>query len=208
MSLVKLDLAALSLMEKVQFAARVGDALINNEPTFPECPVAGADFMDLAFRLRDAAASAESARAAVRENVDLQAGFEAELDVAFMQIARYVQNVSGGDEATIAVAGLTVRNRPSPTGRLPMPRDLRVWNGPGAGELLLRWKALRGAKSYCVEQRANEASPNAWTLATTSTKAKATVKGLMSGRKYWFRVAAIGSAGQGAWSESVGMVAG
>ena len=71
--------------------------------------------------------------------------------------------------------------------------------------------ALEGvarAKSYCVEQRANEASPDAWTLATTSTKAKATVKGLMSGRKYWLRVAAIGSAGHGAWSDGVGMVAG
>ena len=69
-------------------------------------------------------------------------------------------------------------------------------------------RPVGGAKSYCVEQRANEASPDAWTLATTSTKAKATVKGLVSGRKYWFRVAAIGSAGQGAWSETVGMVAG
>lgn len=39
-------------------------------------------------------------------------------------------------------------------------------------------------------------------------KATAMVKGLVSGRKYWLRVAAIGSAGQGAWSETVGMVAG
>lgn len=34
------------------------------------------------------------------------------------------------------------------------------------------------------------------------------VKALMSGRKCWFRVAAIGTAGQGAWSEAVGVVRG
>ena len=38
-----------------------------------------------------------------------------------------------------------------------------------------------------------------------STKAKAYVDGLTSGTRYWFRVAAVSAAGQGAWSEAVGV---
>ena len=87
-------------------------------------------------------------------------------------------------------------------------RDFLRGLGTGAGELMLRWNAVRGARSYYVEQRADGASPDAWTAAAASTKAKATVKGLVSGRKYWVRVAANGSAGQGAWSEAVGKVVG
>jgi hypothetical protein len=101
---------------------------------------------------------------------------------------------------------MNVSRPPQPVGALPMPTNVSVVNGPGAGELSLRWKPVRGAKSYVVEQRADGASPDAWLAAASSTKAKATVKGLVNGRKYWLRVAAVGTAGQGAWSEVVGVV--
>lgn len=93
---------------------------------------------------------------------------------------------------------------------------VRFGSGLCGNETMAAWPGLRaepgsrsavGAKSYCVEQPADRASPEGWRAAASSTKATAMVKGLVSGRKYWFRVAAIGSAGQGAWSETVGMVA-
>ena len=40
-----------------------------------------------------------------------------------------------------------------------------------------------------------------------ATKSKATVSGLVTGTKYYFRVAGIGAAGQGAWSELASEVA-
>jgi hypothetical protein len=48
----------------------------------------------------------------------------------------------------------------------------------------------------------------AWTRTGMSTKANAYVDGLTSGTRYWFSVAAVSPAGQGAWSEVVGGVAG
>jgi len=47
-----------------------------------------------------------------------------------------------------------------------------------------------------------------WTLGVVSTKSSATLSGLTSGTKYWFRVAAIGAAGQGAWSDPATKMAG
>ena len=208
MNLVKLDLASLSLMEKIEFALRVGDAMVGHEATFPDPPIAGADFIDLAVSLRDTASSAESARTMWREFLSTQADVEGQLNAAFTQIANYVQNVSGGNVATIAIAGLPVRNPPSPVGRLPMPVGLTAVPGARPGELVLRWKAVRRASSYVIEQTTDLRTPATWTRTGMSTKAKAFVDGLTSGTRYWFRVAALSAAGQGEWSDAVTAVVG
>ena len=40
-----------------------------------------------------------------------------------------------------------------------------------------------------------------WTHAKTVVKSSATVDNLTSGQRVWFRVAAVGAAGQGPWSD-------
>ena len=40
-----------------------------------------------------------------------------------------------------------------------------------------------------------------WTNAPPSTKSKCTIANLVAGTRYWFRVAAVGAAGQGPWSD-------
>jgi hypothetical protein len=56
-------------------------------------------------------------------------------------------------------------------------------------------------------ERAVDSNQLAWAAATTSTKTKAIVNTMTSGLRYWFRVAAVGSAGQGTWSEPVSKIA-
>ena len=77
-----------------------------------------------------------------------------------------------------------------------------------AGEVVLRWKRVRRASSYVIDQTTDVRTPASWTRTGMSTKAKAYVDGLTSGTRYWFRVAAVSAAGQGAWSEAVAGVAG
>ena len=89
-----------------------------------------------------------------------------------------------------------------------MPLGLTAVNGARAGELVLRWKAVRRASSYVIEQTTDVQTPASWTRTEMSTKAKAFMDGLTSGTRYWFRVAAVSAAGQGEWSDAVGGVAG
>ncbi|MEA3189072.1 MAG: hypothetical protein QOD99_2902 [Chthoniobacter sp.] len=65
----------------------------------------------------------------------------------------------------------------------------------------------RGAKSYVVERTADAAGQTGWGNTQIATKSRAEVNGLQSGSRHWFRVAAIGSAGQGPWSDPATKVA-
>ena len=75
-----------------------------------------------------------------------------------------------------------------------------------AGAVKIDWKKVRGARSYIVE-RAADAPQLHWVPAISTTKCKALVNTMSSGTKWWFRVAGVGAAGQGAWSEPVAKIA-
>lgn len=85
-------------------------------------------------------------------------------------------------------------------GDLPAPDDLRAAMGDVDGEIDLVWDRVRGASAYVV-QMCPDPTRGDWTQAALSTSSKATVPGLTSGQTTYFRVAALGAAGQGAWSD-------
>ena len=60
---------------------------------------------------------------------------------------------------------------------------------------------MPGAQSYIVEMSPNPPTNTSWTQVDVVTASKCTVSKLESGTKYWFRVAAVGSGGRGAWSD-------
>jgi chitodextrinase len=64
------------------------------------------------------------------------------------------------------------------------------------------WAPVRGAYTYIVE-KAPDAPVLTWQPALTTTKSKVAVNTMTSGSKYWFRVAAVGTAGQGPWSDAI-----
>ena len=68
------------------------------------------------------------------------------------------------------------------------------------------WK-LRKSDSYIVDQSTVPLGSSAWQFVGCATKAQMTIKGLSSGTRYWFRVAAVNAAGQGPWSQPVSVVA-
>jgi hypothetical protein len=50
-------------------------------------------------------------------------------------------------------------------------------------------------------------TPTSWTHAGVATKSRATISGLTSGTRYWFRVAAVNSNGQSGWSDPAAKMA-
>ena len=204
MNQVKLNLRAKSDPQLVVFTNAHITGTANN-PIFttptPDVP----DFAALA-----ASFSASVDDVATKENDYSQAVVEKDqkrvlLENGLTKRGNYVETTADGDEATILSAGFQVRAATTPIGDLPAPVDFLATMGDMAGEVDLIWSRVTGANAYMIQYREHDAGAN-WTSAMPSTASKATVAGLDPGKTYAFRVAALGAAGQGPWSdESVKM---
>jgi hypothetical protein len=204
--MVKLSLCRLPISEKIQLARMVADKLELNAEVFPEPPYNVDSMAGLIANLTVAYNNAQLAREAAREKLKLQNVAASAVDVMLKRSGLYVENVSAGQPSVIELAGMSVRNQALPIGQLAAPEAFSVKSGEEAGAMLLQWEKTRGARSYYVEQAPDSPSLE-WKSAAASTRIKATVAGLNSGTRYWFRVAGIGAAGRGAWSEAIDKVA-
>lgn len=205
MALVKVGVTKMSVPAKIQFTRQIVLDMTNN-PNFAAPSPDLKSLSEAAAALESAYNGALQARANAKMQTSIMGQKSATLDLLLMQEASYVQSSSGGDKAKIESAGFDVRDTPTPIGQLPAPSEPKAVPSPHPGTIQLSWKKVRGAKSYLIE-RAVDANQLAWTAATTSTKTKASVNTMTSGLRYWFRVAAIGSAGQGVWSEPISKIA-
>ena len=122
-----------------------------------------------------------------------------ELGQMLSDLGGYAESVTSGDRAKLESGGFPIARVPQPIGPLPAPASLASSTGVMEGTALCRWKAVRGAKSYVAECASAPAGP--WTEFYTGTKPRCTAAGLTSGQIYFFRVAAVGAAGQGPWSD-------
>jgi hypothetical protein len=205
MSLIKLRLNRMSVADKIQFGRQIVLAMTDN-PNFPgptpSLPTLEAGSASLETAYNDA----QTLRQAAKAKTTVQDDRSTELDWELTQLAGYVEMASDGDKAKIESAGFSVRNPPAPIGELPPPVDLQVVPSDHAGTADVRWQQVFGAKAYSIE-RANDAPELDWTVIGNSTKKQATLNSMVSGTKYWFRVAAIGAAGQSAYSDPVPLFA-
>jgi len=132
---------------------------------------------------------------------DLLADREKNYERLLTSEALYVENASGGDELKIQSAGMSIRDARVPVGQLLAPTDLYAEVGGGDGEVDLNWKPVRGANSYLIQMTTDPNVPDSWAFKKNATESFAVILGLTSGNKYWFRVAAVGAAGQGDFSD-------
>lgn len=145
----------------------------------------------------DAAAIAAEA---AKEKTSLKDEARFALERALTDRGSYVDLTSGGNEAKILSANLPVRDAAAPVGPLPAPIDFLATMGDMEGEIDLTWSRVRGAKSYIVQHSANVV-PRVWSQSKVVPKSQATITGCTPGEVCVFRVAAVGTAGQGPWSD-------
>jgi hypothetical protein len=200
MAKVKLNLRYLTVTEKVQFARQIVTSLTGNASFInPEPPLA--DVVDSANALEMAFNTATIARQNALEKTSLMDDASTTLDSLLSKLGNYVDSTSDGDEAKILSAGMSVKAKSVPIGSLPQPTSLAATAGDMEGEIDLTWDKVHGAKSYVIEYIPDPITPTGWKSGGVSTKSYASVTSLPSGTKYWFRVAAVGAAGQGPWSD-------
>lgn len=123
---------------------------------------------------------------------------ESELIGFVKQLGAYVQSASGGEAEVILSSGFELKRET--TTRVPAsnPAHVRGKATIHAGEVIIRWDAASGAKSYVAEMSTDGIN---WKACGMTTSRKLTVSGLEGGSKPLFRVAGVGPLGQSGWSE-------
>lgn len=209
MARIKLNLRSLSIPEKLARAQQIVRALTGNTNfNSPHPPLA--QVTAAIDDLEAASNAAQAARQEAKARTSAQNTKEEALDQILTQLVAHVESVAGNDEEIIMSAGLDVRSPTSPARSnttQSAPPSLTATAGDHDGEIDLSWDTVRGARSYVVQRSPDPPSESTWVHAGISTRSRTTVEGLNSGTRYWFRVAAITSSGQTAWSNPVVKIA-
>lgn len=206
MAKVKLNLRSLSPLEVVDFTRRVVRALTGN-PAFPNPQPPLAALTAAADELETANNNLETSRQQTATNVQIRDDKQDSNLTLLRQSAAFVEAVAGDDDALILSAGMDVRSAPSfqtqPSGA---PGNLSVSQSDHEGAIDAHWDTIKGA-SYEIQQSLDPPTSTSWAHAAVSVKSSVTISGLTSGTRYWFRVAAITSAGQSGWSDPATKIA-
>lgn len=205
MSKVKVGLDGLSVPDKIVYGDKLTEAMRNN-PAYPDDAPEVTALEAATNTLRTQKTAAETAKAAAKSAISLQDDAATAFDAVVISVAAYVQKASGGDKAKIESAGFAVCAERTPPSLLPAPTDVQAVASEFAGSADLSWQLDRDARSFQIE-RAEDAEVLVYKPIAVATKKSASVNSMVSGRKYWHRVAAVGPAGQGPWSEPVALYA-
>ncbi len=179
---------------------------LTDNPSFPTPTPPLSQLLETADALETAYHAALDARETAKVKTVIQDKTSAAADAIYTRLSQYVDAASAGDAAKIMSAGFSLRSGNTPLGTLPCPAQLQAKPGNHTGTIDLSWQKIRGARAYTVERATDAGGELIWQSAANVTKPKASVNTMTPGKKYWFRVASVGAAGQGPWSDLVGRV--
>jgi hypothetical protein len=197
---VKQELAEKTISEKTDYGTTVTTAM-GGEAVFAPLAALIAVATAKTTALNTAKIAKEVAAAAAKEATDVQHDQEIEFDLAFTNLGNGVDTIAAGDKTIIDKAAMEsfFPGKAPAIGELGQVLSFAASEGDNPGEIDLGWDNLKGANSYLIQIATPE--PSGFTFSATSTKSQATISGLVSGTKYWFRVAGVGAAGQGPFSD-------
>ncbi|MEO6405856.1 MAG: fibronectin type III domain-containing protein [Ferruginibacter sp.] len=121
------------------------------------------------------------------------------LELLLGQLGMYVMYVANGDEAILTSSGFSLAKANEPQ-YITNPGMVEIVNGITSGELVSSVKAMKGACSYKHDVTPDPLTPDSVWDSNSTSRSTYTFKNLEPGRKYWFRVAVIGTGEQLAYS--------
>lgn len=170
--------------------------------SFPTPIVSLADLQTLANDFGDLINEADTGDSNKRNQRDDKA---VEICAALLKLSKYVTLVS--TSRTMAESsGFSIAKDPAPTPPILKPEGLQLFNGLNAGELLVKFNKVQGARAYIYQVSLDPADESKWVTAHGTIRQNL-FTGLESGKKYYVRVAAIGIEGQVVYSDVVSRVA-
>ena len=162
------------------------------------------------------AAKAKRAEVAATQATLTQQATEAAALIATLrniltQRGAHVESVSAGDEAKIESSGFSVKAQAQTTTSLDRPENVSASVGDDDGEIDVTWNSVPRARNYIVECREHVEGtvPGPWEQVKIVSRSTCAAVGLVSGKKYAFRVRALGANNvESPWSdEAVSMAA-
>jgi hypothetical protein len=126
------------------------------------------------------------------------------LDNLLRRLGLYVTLVANGKEEVIHSAGMEPSKEKQPVGPMTKIFDVKLRTSDVPGVLLVDFKAQEGARCYVIQINISPGNESLWEPKLIIPRSKKLqLTGLVSGTKYGMRVAAVGTAGQGPWSDVV-----
>lgn len=120
--------------------------------------------------------------------------------------AAYVQTASGGKGELIVTSHFEVQGKPGPKGAPTQPTSFAATMGDMPGNVDTMWDRQRG-RSFIIQYTETPTDQASWKQAGVSTTSSFTVKGLVSGKKYFFRVCPVLGDEMGPWSDEASCMA-
>ena len=114
----------------------------------------------------------------------------------------YATLTANGNQDMLLSTNLPQRKQPQPV-VLGKPSNFRCTNGINPGELLLKIDTMHGVASFNFMYTQYPIQEGATWTTVSSSKSTCLISGLEPGKKYAFRVAAIGTNGQVVWGETL-----
>ena len=202
MTSVKPDFSKQPLLEKLSKARVLLDAVKHDSSLTP-----GSKLMfelELAVDgLKVAYDRTQAARRQLTESTTLMDMREGSLDVLLDQLHDRLERDTPPDAAARKSEIFAAIAEPH---SIQAPTALVATAGDDDGSIDVVWNRVRGAENYVIEQCEGSVTGN-WISAGASKRSLYTRFGLLSGTRYWFRVAGVAGGVQGPWGDPVTKIA-
>lgn len=181
---------------------QVTDNLITGATGKPELANAPVSLGDITTQREEAAtATTEEAQARdawLTKRATREATYRT-LRTSVKRFALHANSVYAGEKVALQALGLTVIENAGVVGVLPAPTNLRSRPGKLNQSIDLLWNSVRGRQSHELQCAESAAGP--WNEVYRGKKTRASCTALVSGKEYFFRLRAWGTAGPGTWSD-------
>jgi len=175
---------------------------MDNNPAFSDAPVALAKLKKVLPKFQTGLVNAlgrDKHMVAIKNN--LKAIVLDLLD----ELAKYVIQKSKGDRIIILSSGFDANKERRKIGSAPSIGVLEVELGP-PGKATVTARNITGARAYIHQYTTEPPGLNTVWISEEGTEKRYTYEGLISEKRYWFRVVAIGSRSRKAYSPIVSKV--
>jgi hypothetical protein len=205
MAKIKLQLRTHTDIDLAALAVRHQSALLGapGNVTFPVPQPSAVVFDQVLATFQEKIRTLAAAEAALRTLRLERDAARVALEAALRQRAAYAESLTVGPEK-LAGAGLPLQAERLPTSWLPKPENLVAAIGEKEGEIHLTCRAVPRAKLYIWECRESVEGtlPLPWQRVKSGVRSSMTISGLVSGRRFTFRVRCLGPHDlESAWSD-------